>query len=104
MSSEDPTSTADVVDVAGESRLRIGSGADEAELTYKIDDGRLILTHTGVPDHLSGQGIGSRLVEAAVAKAGREGLTIVPRCPYAARWLRDHPDVAAGVPVDWEGR
>jgi hypothetical protein len=27
---------------------------------------------------------------------------VVPWCPFADRWLRDHPDEAAGVVIDWE--
>jgi predicted GNAT family acetyltransferase len=41
------------------------------------------------------------LVAAAVDRAGREGLTIVPLCPFARIWLERHPDAAARVPVDW---
>src|SRR5205807_663059 len=30
-----------------------------------------------------------------------DGLTVVPWCPYARRWLRKHPDVAGTAAVDW---
>jgi hypothetical protein len=59
------------------------------------------LVHTEVPDGLSGQGIGGRLVAAAVERALGESLTLVPVCPYARRWLEDHPDDVAGVSIDW---
>jgi hypothetical protein len=39
---------------------------------------------------------------AALERAAAEGLTVVPRCPYARKWLQDHPDAAAGVTVDWQ--
>lgn len=42
------------------------------------------------------------LVKAAVDRAVRDGLTIVPRCPFARRWLERHPDEAAGALIDWE--
>jgi uncharacterized protein len=91
----------DVVDDAVNQRFVLGSGADEAELVYRLNGRRLVLVHTGVPDALSGQGIGGRLVSAAVDRARDEGLTLVPVCPYARRWLERHLDAAAGVPIDW---
>jgi len=71
------------------------------ELVYEEEDGRLVLLHTEVADALRGQGAGGRLVQAAVTRAAHDGLTVVPWCPYARRWLREHPDVAGTVTVDW---
>jgi uncharacterized protein len=76
----------------------------EGELTYEVEGGRLFLLHTEVDDTLRGRGAGGRLVRAAVARASDDGLTVVPRCPYARRWLREHPDVAETVTVDWRTR
>jgi predicted GNAT family acetyltransferase len=42
------------------------------------------------------------LVTAAGDRAAREGLTIVPYCPFARRWLERHPDVAERVAIDWQ--
>lgn len=72
-----------------------------AELTYARAGDRLVLIHTGVPSELEGRGIGGALVHAAIDWAAAEGLTVLPRCPFARRWLRAHPDVAASVPIDW---
>jgi uncharacterized protein len=71
------------------------------ELAYEVDGDRLFLLHTEVADALRGQGIAGRLVTAAVARAIDDGLTIVPWCPYARRWLHEHSDVAGTVSVDW---
>jgi uncharacterized protein len=60
-----------------------------------------VLVHTGVPDALGGHGVGGELVRAALQRAEREGLTVVPLCPYAREWLENHPDEAAGVEIDW---
>jgi predicted GNAT family acetyltransferase len=72
-----------------------------ARLEYEVDDGRLVLIHTEVPEPLGGRGLAGRLVRAGVARAARDGLTLAPWCPYARRWLQDHPDAAASVVVDW---
>ena len=47
------------------------------------------------------EGVGGRLVTAAVDRAAREGLTIVPFCPFARGWLQRHPEVAGRVTIDW---
>jgi uncharacterized protein len=62
---------------------------------------RLILVHTGVPLSLEGRGVGGELVLAAVDRAKAEHLTLVPLCPFARRWLRDHPETTEGVTIDW---
>jgi predicted GNAT family acetyltransferase len=72
-----------------------------AELVYRTLPGRLVLVHTEVPDALAGRGIGGQLVTAATRRAVDEHRTVVPWCPFARAWLRDHPDVAATVDVDW---
>ena len=72
-----------------------------ARLDYRSAPGTLVLVHTEVPDALGGRGIGGRLVGAAVDRAESERLTVVPWCPFARRWLQQHPDEAARVTIDW---
>jgi uncharacterized protein len=93
-----------VVDDPAGSRLVVELDGVEAELVYELDGDRLVLVHTGVPATLGGRGIGSMLVRAALARAREEGLTVVPWCPFARRWLREHPDAADTLTVDWESR
>ncbi|MFZ6004588.1 MAG: GNAT family N-acetyltransferase [Actinomycetota bacterium] len=93
---------AEVVDDEAGHRLVVrADGGSEAELVYRRDADRLYVDHTEVPSAFRGQGTGGRLVSAALDLARREGLTIVPWCPFARRWLEEHPDAAAGVAVDW---
>ncbi len=75
-----------------------------ATLEYKLHGDRLHLLHTEVPEAFRGQGVGGRLVEAALAKAREEHLTIVPWCPYARQWLKEHPDQVGGVTLDFKER
>ena len=97
-----PADDAPVVDDAAESRFVVRQGGAEAELFYARQGDRLILVHTGVPEEWGGHGIGGRLVRAALARARADGLTVVPWCPYARHWLKEHPDEAAAVTIDWE--
>jgi predicted GNAT family acetyltransferase len=86
-------------DTAG-SRFVAGPPGKEAELFYRVRNGRLILVHTEVPIELEGHGIGGKLVGAAVDYAAEHGLVLVPSCPFAQSWLDRHPDVAARVQLD----
>ena len=78
-------------------RFELSVDGRTAELDYRLRDGVMVITHTGVPTALEGRGIGSRLVAAAVEFARTEQLTVDPQCWFAARWLERHPAEAAIV-------
>jgi uncharacterized protein len=90
----------EVVDDPAHHRLVLRAKGVEAELVYRRDGDRLVLVHTGVPEELAHHGVGARLVEAALRRAAAEGLTVAPWCPFARRWLREHPEAAPGA-IDW---
>ena len=90
----------EIVDDRDAGRFEATVDGVSAELTYRLDGTRLTLLHTGVPDEIGGRGIGGRLVRAAVERAVAEGLTLVPRCPFARAWLERHPQSAEGLVVD----
>jgi uncharacterized protein len=90
-----------VTDNQAASRFELGADGSLAELLYRRVGNRLVLIHTEVPVELEGRGIGGALVAAAVDRAAREGLTLVPLCPFARGWLQRHPDVAARAAIDW---
>ena len=92
-----------VSDNQARSRFEFRAGGQLAELVYRLNGPRLVLIHTEVPAAFEGQGIGGKLVTAAVDRAVRDGLTIVPLCPFARSWLQRHPDVAARASIDWGG-
>jgi len=95
------TDGAQVTDHKDESRFELAADGAVAELVYRRRADRLVLIHTGVPDELASQGIGGRLVRAAIDRAASEGLTVVPLCPFARTWLERHPEEADTVNVDW---
>ncbi len=82
-----------------EQRLVATVDGEVAQLQYERRDGQFVVTHTLVPDAISGRGIGSELARAAVEHARAEELVVVPRCPFLAHWLRENPEVAASVDV-----
>src|SRR5258708_3069219 len=91
-----------VVDNEAEHRFELRLDGHLAELVYRQNGRRFVLVHTEVPDALEGRGVGGRLVTAAIEHAARNGLTVVPLCPFARGWLERHPDVAGQVTIDWD--
>jgi predicted GNAT family acetyltransferase len=94
----------DVVDRPELNRFELQVDGHVAELVYRPEGNSLILVHTEVPEEVGGRGIGGRLVLAAVRRASRDGLTLVPLCPFARRWLRKHPEAIGEVAIDWDSR
>ncbi len=99
---EQLSDSADVIDNTDASRFELRADGWLAELVYRTRGDRLVLIHTEVPLELEGRGIGGRLVTAAVDRAVREGLVLVPLCPFARGWLERHPEAASRAVVDWD--
>lgn len=96
------STTGEVIDNVPERRFELARDGHTAELVYRINGDRIVLIHTEVPEELSGQGVGGQLVAAAARRAARDGLTLVPLCPYARHWLETHPDDIGPVEIDWD--
>ena len=54
--------------------------------------GRIALLHTEVPEALSGQGVGSKLVRGVLDALRAEGAKVVPRCEFVAAYVERHPE------------
>ena len=74
----------DVVDNPALGRFEVTVDGRTGELTYRLRANRLVLIHTEVPEELAGHGLAGELVKGAIARAERDGLTVVPLCPYRA--------------------
>ncbi len=59
----------------------------------------LVIVHTVVEPGHEGKGIAGALVRECYAIAAREGVPVLPLCPYAARWAERHPDEAPPAPA-----
>ena len=74
-------------------RYRLVVDGVEAEMTYsRAGERRIIIDHTEVPSALRGRKIGERLVRRAVEDARRDGIVIVPLCPFAKARIDRHPE------------
>jgi len=76
---------------ASEFELDLGSG-DVAVAKYRLEGGRIVFPHTVVPEGYEGQGIGTRLIAAALASARERGLSVVPQCSFFAGYMKRHPE------------
>jgi predicted GNAT family acetyltransferase len=80
-------------DGASKGRYRLLVNGVEAEMTYsRAGKGLIIIDHTEVPAVLRGRKIGERLVRQAIEDARREGIAIIPLCPFAKAQIDRHPE------------
>ena len=76
-----------------------GAQAGFIQIEQSVD--AVAFTHTEVNRDFEGKGVASRLAQDALTDAASRGKTIVPQCPYIARYLKRHEIPGAVVaPVD----
>lgn len=62
-------------------------------MTYTRSGENLIINdHTDVPAAPRGRRIGKQMVRRAVEDARRDGIAIIPLCPFAKAQIAHHPD------------
>ena len=82
-----------VTDNAERERYEIhvdGSLAGFAE--YRGHTDTRTFTHTEIDERFEGQGVGSRLVHDALEDARRQGLKVIPMCPFVKAYMSRHPE------------
>jgi hypothetical protein len=75
-----------------EQRYELEVDGETAVVTYRIEGERISFTHTIVPEELEGQGIGSRLVAAALEDVRGKDLKVVPLCTFVKAYIDRHPE------------
>ncbi len=84
---------ADVKQNAEQNRFEIWVDGELAGvLDYRREGDTWVLPHTEVQPAFEGRGLAGELVQATLDQARTDGLTVVPACPYVARWIERHPD------------
>lgn len=76
----------------GKRRFELQIGDLLALAEYQMRDNTIRFTHTEVPPELAGQGIGSRLVKAALDDSREHGYRVVAECPFVAQYIHRHPE------------
>jgi len=84
----------EVTDNPAASRFEILTDQGAAILVYRYRGADLDLLHTEVPPALEGRGYASVLATAALSYARREGLKVIPTCPYVKAFLARHQEYA----------
>jgi predicted GNAT family acetyltransferase len=79
---------------SGRHRFHLQLEGHEAELDYHLQDGRMVIDHTGVPQAIGGRGVAARLMQAAFDHARAQDWRVVPACSYARVWLERNPGYA----------
>lgn len=59
---------------------------------YKRLSHAILFPHTVVPPAHEGQGLGSRLVRAALDAARADGLKVMPQCTFFASYMKRHAE------------
>ena len=77
-----------VIHQPDKSRFVCDTGNGEAEMTYRLSGSTVDFNHTYVPGSARGRGIAALLVEAGLAWARAQGLTIKASCSYVHAYLR----------------
>jgi predicted GNAT family acetyltransferase len=85
----------EITDNVDEHRFEMPLGDELAVAHYRIADGRLVLLHTEVPQHLSGQGFGSQLARGVFELIRRRGERAIAKCPFMAAYASRHPEYEA---------
>jgi len=67
---------------------------------YHDRGGRRLFVHTEIADQHEGKGLGSVLVRGALEGTERDGLKVVPICPFVAGWIERHPEMLGVVDED----
>ncbi|ARU88493.1 GNAT family N-acetyltransferase [Pseudomonas sp. M30-35] len=84
-----------VTDNRAEHRFELqieGNSSEIAAAYYLIKGDRIILTHTEVPQQLSGKGIGSQLARGVFDAIRTSSLKAVLRCPFMGAYYARHPE------------
>jgi hypothetical protein len=79
--------------------MPLGDGA-LAVAYYKLEDGRVVLLHTEVPQELSGLGYGSRLAHGVFEALRRDGKRVIAKCPFMSSTPFGTPSTAHSSTAD----
>lgn len=82
----------DVRDNREKGRFELEEGGAVAFADYRREGGTLVIRYVEAPPILRGTGAAGRLMQGVMEIARAEGMKVVPRCGYAAAWIRRHKE------------
>ena len=83
-------------------RFEIDLGDESLAIAeYTLPAGKIMFTHTEVPEAHEGKGIGTRLIRFALDAARERDLKVIPICPFFAAYMRKNADVQDLLDPAW---
>ncbi len=82
----------EVTDNAARHRFELVEQGQTAVADYRLQDGRMLITHVEAPQALRGTGAAGRLMAGVLQAARARGAKVVPLCPYAAAYIQRNPE------------
>lgn len=61
-------------------------------ISYALDGERITMWHTEIEPEYEGRGLASELAKVALDDVKQRGLSLVPLCPFVAKYVRRHPE------------
>jgi len=90
----------EVSDEHAAERYVIEVDGEPAGFAQYRDRGRAIaFVHTEIDDRHEGEGLGGRLVSAALEDVRSRGLAVLPFCPFVRGYIQRHPEYLDLVPT-----
>jgi uncharacterized protein len=93
----------EVVDAPDASRYELRLEGDLIGVAvYRRRPDRIVFIHTEVAEAYEGHGYASVLATTALDDARRQGVAVVPLCPYIAAYIARHPEYQDLVPAAYQ--
>lgn len=87
--------TDEIINNVSMHRYELPIEGDAVAVTYyRVEEGRVVLLHTEVPNEFGGQGIGKRLARAVFETLRTEGRRVIAKCPFMASYAARNPEYA----------
>jgi predicted GNAT family acetyltransferase len=61
---------------------------------YRMRGDRQVFVHTEIDPEFRGRDLAATLIRAALDDARADAYRVVPRCPYVAEFIQEHPEYA----------
>lgn len=75
-----------------EHRFELNLDGATAVAEYRVEQDHVVLTHTEVPEELSGRGVGSKLAQGVFEALRGSGRKAVLQCSFMASYAQRHPE------------
>jgi predicted GNAT family acetyltransferase len=89
---QDPVRDNPVRDNRALQRFELPVDGQIAFADYRLQPGRLVITHVEAPPNLRGKGVAGRLMQGMLDQVRAARLKVLPLCPYARSWMQRRSD------------